>query len=76
MNSMSRRDALGALAIGGAAVVVAGSSESVLAQGSAASAARYVDAFVANVNWDEVNRRLGAAHAAGAALRPAAARKP
>jgi Fe-Mn family superoxide dismutase len=40
MKSISRRDALGALAIGGAAAVVAGSSESILAQGSAASAAQ------------------------------------
>ena len=41
-----------------------------------AAAATYIDAFFANVNWEEVNRRLSAAHAAVAALRPAAARKP
>ena len=41
-----------------------------------AAAAKYVDAFFANVNWDEVNRRLGAARAAVAALRPGAGRRP
>jgi Fe-Mn family superoxide dismutase len=35
-----------------------------------ASAAKYIDAFFANVNWDEVNRRLTKARAAAAALRP------
>jgi Fe-Mn family superoxide dismutase len=39
-----------------------------------AAAAKYVDAFFANVNWDEVNRRLARARAAAAALRPASER--
>ncbi len=34
-----------------------------------AAAARYIDAFFANLNWDEVNRRLERAQAARAALR-------
>jgi Fe-Mn family superoxide dismutase len=33
-----------------------------------AAAAKYVDAFFANANWDEVNRRLERAKAASAAL--------
>jgi Fe-Mn family superoxide dismutase len=33
-----------------------------------AEAAKYVDAFFKNINWDEVNRRLGRARAAAAAL--------
>ncbi len=37
-----------------------------------AAAAKYIDAFFANANWDEVNRRLARARAAAAALRPAA----
>jgi superoxide dismutase, Fe-Mn family len=39
-----------------------------------AAAANYIDAFFANVNWDEVNRRLARAHGAAAALRPTPAR--
>lgn len=35
-----------------------------------AAAAKYVDAFFANVNWDEVNRRFARARAAATALRP------
>jgi Fe-Mn family superoxide dismutase len=38
-----------------------------------AGVARYIDAFFANVNWDEVNRRLEAAIRASAALRGVAA---
>ena len=38
-----------------------------------AGVARYLDAFVANVNWDEVNRRLERAKRASALLRGAAA---
>jgi Fe-Mn family superoxide dismutase len=34
-----------------------------------AAAAKYVDAFFANVNWDEVNRRYNNARAAATALR-------
>jgi Fe-Mn family superoxide dismutase len=34
-----------------------------------AEVARYIDAFFANVNWDEVNRRLEAATRASAVLR-------
>lgn len=34
-----------------------------------AAAARYIDAFFANINWDEVNRRLQRAENASAALR-------
>ncbi|HET9957133.1 MAG TPA: Fe-Mn family superoxide dismutase [Polyangiaceae bacterium] len=34
-----------------------------------AAAARYIDAFFANLNWDEVNRRLERALAASRALR-------
>jgi Fe-Mn family superoxide dismutase len=40
-----------------------------------AAAAKYVDAFFVNVNWDEVNRRLAAARGAAAALRPAIRRQ-
>jgi Fe-Mn family superoxide dismutase len=36
-----------------------------------AAAARYIDAFFANVRWDEVNRRLERARAASAAWRAA-----
>jgi Fe-Mn family superoxide dismutase len=36
-----------------------------------AAAAKYVDAFFANVNWDEVNSRLARARAAAASLRAA-----
>ena len=36
-----------------------------------ASVARYIDAFFANVNWEEVNRRLERAVRASAALRGA-----
>lgn len=39
-----------------------------------AAAAKYVDAFFTNVNWDEVNRRLAGARAAAAAMRSAPAR--
>lgn len=39
-----------------------------------AAAAKYVDAFFLNVNWDAVNRRLSRARAASAALRPPAPR--
>lgn len=35
-----------------------------------AAAARYVDAFFANVRWEEVDARLGRARTAAAALRP------
>jgi Fe-Mn family superoxide dismutase len=35
-----------------------------------AAAAKYVDAFFANVNWDEVNRRVARSRTAAAALRP------
>lgn len=38
-----------------------------------AGVARYLDAFFANVNWDEVNRRLERAKRASAILRGAAA---
>ncbi len=34
-----------------------------------AAAAKYIDAFFANINWDEVNKRLERAHAAAKALR-------
>jgi len=34
-----------------------------------AAAARYVDAFFQNINWDEVNYRLERAEKAAAALR-------
>jgi superoxide dismutase, Fe-Mn family len=34
-----------------------------------AGVARYIDAFFANVKWDEVNRRLERAQKAAAALR-------
>jgi len=34
-----------------------------------AAVARYLDAFFANVNWDEVNRRLERAQRASAILR-------
>ena len=34
-----------------------------------AAAARYIDAFMVNVQWEEVNRRYGAAQKAAAALR-------
>jgi Fe-Mn family superoxide dismutase len=34
-----------------------------------AAAAKYVDAFFQNINWDEVNRRIEAAERAAAALR-------
>jgi Fe-Mn family superoxide dismutase len=40
-----------------------------------AAAAKYVDAFFMNVNYDEVNRRLTAARAAVSALRPASGRR-
>jgi Fe-Mn family superoxide dismutase len=40
-----------------------------------AAAAKYIDAFFMNVNWDEVNRRLAAARAAAAALRTGGASK-
>jgi Fe-Mn family superoxide dismutase len=36
-----------------------------------AAAAKYIDAFFANLNWDEVNRRLERAHAAAGAWRAA-----
>jgi Fe-Mn family superoxide dismutase len=36
-----------------------------------AGVARYIDAFFANVNWDEVNRRLERAKRASAVLRGA-----
>ncbi|HEY2773954.1 MAG TPA: Fe-Mn family superoxide dismutase [Candidatus Binatia bacterium] len=38
-----------------------------------AAAAKYVDAFFANVTWDEVNRRLERARSASAAIRGAKA---
>lgn len=38
-----------------------------------AGAARYIDAFFANANWDEVNRRLESAQKASTALRAVAA---
>jgi superoxide dismutase, Fe-Mn family len=38
-----------------------------------AAAAKYIDAFFMNVNWDVVNRRLAKASAAAAALHPAGA---
>jgi Fe-Mn family superoxide dismutase len=41
-----------------------------------AAAAKYIDAFFLNVNWDEVNRRLAAARGAAAAVRPARAAMP
>jgi Fe-Mn family superoxide dismutase len=41
-----------------------------------AAAAKYVDAFFVNVDWDEVNRRLASARGAAEALRSAAGRKP
>ncbi len=34
-----------------------------------AAAAKYIDAFFQNINWDEVNRRLQRAEKAAAALR-------
>jgi Fe-Mn family superoxide dismutase len=34
-----------------------------------AAVARYIDAFFANVKWDEVNRRFERAQRASAALR-------
>jgi Fe-Mn family superoxide dismutase len=34
-----------------------------------AAAAKYIDAFFQNVNWDEVNRRVERAEKAYAALR-------
>jgi Fe-Mn family superoxide dismutase len=34
-----------------------------------AAAAKYIDAFMDNVNWEEVNRRLVKAQKASAALR-------
>ena len=39
-----------------------------------AAAAKYIDAFFLNVNWEEVNRRLVRARAAAAALRSTSAR--
>jgi Fe-Mn family superoxide dismutase len=41
-----------------------------------AAAAKYIDAFFANVNWDEVNQRLARARAAGMALRSAPPKVP
>ena len=34
-----------------------------------AAAAKYVDAFMQNVNWEEVNRRYASAQKAAAALK-------
>ena len=83
---ITRREALSTLALGSAALLTGCSSagaarpaasypgDGTMTQPNAlpgAAAARYIDAFFANVNWDVVNARLERAQQAHAALRGA-----
>jgi len=51
MGAVSRRKVISTLATGGASLALAGVLR---------TDAKYIDAFMQNVNWDEVNRRVEA----------------
>jgi superoxide dismutase len=73
---ITRREALGTLALGSAALLAGCTPLLVLDMYEhsyhidfGAAVARYIDAFFANVNWDAVNSRLERAQQAHAARR-------
>jgi hypothetical protein len=56
VENTTRRGMLGALGLGGAALATGAASFAAPADVQA-PAARYVDAFFANIHWEEVGRR-------------------
>lgn len=73
VESMTRREAMQAVAVGSAALLTGcgpPAHAATTTSGRETTVPRYLDAFFANIQWDEVNRRLETASRLRAVLAP------